>query len=73
MLNELKSLLGVKVLTKEEQKMLKGGGPCCDPITQCCIVPQVCINTLCVQQGGTCNCSSGCAYCFSDYLYCGCV
>ena len=70
MLSELKALLGVKVLTKGEQKNLKGGKPCCDPLTQCCNL--YCPST-CVGQGGFCNCTSGCQYCYTDYQYCGCI
>lgn len=57
MLKKISNLAGVKALSKEEQRQLKGGR-CgdCDPETQCC---HYCVATACVWL----SCSSCCSGC----------
>ena len=37
MLQDILKIQGVKVLSKAEQKNVKGGGTCCDPELDCCM------------------------------------
>lgn len=69
MLSKLKTLPGVKVLTKGEQKNLKGGRACCNPAQDCCFFGPGC-NCM---GGGFCNCTGGCTYCYTDSHYCTCL
>ena len=36
MLKNILNLKGVKTLSKEEQRNIKGGGRCCNPALDCC-------------------------------------
>ncbi len=77
MLKSILDLEGVKLLSKKEQQQIKGGMPCCDPSTECCqpwgLNGGCALHWQCTSIGGTCNCPSGCNYCFTDYVYCGCA
>lgn len=64
MLSNILKLEGAKSLSKDQQKSITGGSPCCNPAFECCTFPG----------GGPCGGCTGCQFCHSNTgPQCGCL